>query len=55
MDTDELNNKEYLGDGLYIGHDGYQIWLYTLEGNAVALEPSVMQALINYNNRINSK
>lgn len=36
---------EYLGDGVYLYHDGYQIWLATHDGsivtNAIALEDSV--------------
>ena len=50
------SNKEYLGDGLYASHDGYQIWLEASDGiqtsNAVALEPSVFDALVRYEKRI---
>jgi hypothetical protein len=45
---DELAKKTYLGDGVYAHHDGYQIWLTTLEGNRIAVEPSVMIALVKY-------
>lgn len=50
--------KEYLGDGAYADFDGYQIVLTTENGvettNIIALEPSVMRALITYNDRINN-
>jgi hypothetical protein len=44
----------YLGDGVYASFDGFQIWLAVgnHESRVVALEPSVMQALIQYNERI---
>src|SRR5579859_7555045 len=45
---DELAKHVYLGDGVYAYHDGYQVWLAT-DGNAIALEPGVMQALMDYN------
>lgn len=41
-------NKTYLGDGVYASFDGYQIWLTTLEGNRIALEPNVYLALLDY-------
>lgn len=44
----KLAEKQYLGDGVYAHHDGYQIWLSTLEGFAIALEPLVMQSLDTY-------
>ena len=47
-----FNYEEYLGDGLYAGFDGYQIWLYTPEGNEVALEPEVFGALLSYHSRL---
>ena len=40
--------EDYLGDGLYVYHDGYHVWLYTSDGveetNSVALEPAVLDA-----------
>lgn len=41
----------YLGDGVYASFDGYQIWLAANDhrNKIVALEPSVMEALIQYN------
>ncbi len=38
----------YLGDGVYCGHDGYQIWLYTQQGNEIALDPIVQENLRKY-------
>lgn len=46
------HDRDYLGDGVYVGHDGYQIWLGTQYGNRIALEPSVMAALLRYAGRI---
>ena len=46
LNPEELDHRTYLGDGLYVGTDGYHIWLYTSDGiditNAVALERSVL-------------
>ena len=48
--------KEYIGDGIYASFDGYQIWLRTSDGirytNEIALEPSVFNALIDYQERL---
>jgi len=37
--------EHYLGDGLYVSHDGWQICLRT-EGSRVYLEPSVWYELL---------
>ena len=46
MNPADLENKAYLGDGVYVGHDGYHVWLYTDNGitvsNTIALEPPVL-------------
>lgn len=47
-------DKDYLGDGVYVSHDGYQIWLAANHpsNKSVAIEPAVLRALINYAKRI---
>lgn len=44
--------KRYLGDGVYVEHDGYQLWLTTSNGicdtNKIALDDEVLQALLEY-------
>jgi len=25
----DMQDMDYLGDGVYVGHDGYQLWLTT--------------------------
>lgn len=44
-----MGEREYIGDGLYVSHDGYHIWLETSDGisttNRVALEPYAAKAL----------
>jgi hypothetical protein len=56
MHTD-LQDREYLGDGVYASHDGYQIWLaVNHHANVViALEPSVMDRLKDYEARFKAK
>lgn len=49
---------DYLGDGVYASFDGYYIWLRTGSHqdadatNRIALEPSVLDALLRYQARI---
>lgn len=57
MRHSDLQNKEYLGDGVYVGHDGYHVIIYLEdEGvygrNSIALEPSVLIALENYTKKV---
>lgn len=51
----ELELRQYLGDGVYVGSDGFQLWLYTSDGmtvqNRIALEPNVLKNLIEYVDR----
>lgn len=48
---------EYLGDGVYASFDGYHIWL-DLRGQdsttRIALEPSVLESLSRFNDRLNN-
>jgi len=53
MTNDQMRDPEYLGDGVYVGHDGYQLWLSVNdhEHPTIALDAYVMVALIAYFNR----
>jgi len=59
MTTDNLQDKDYLGDSVYVGHDQYHIVLYLDNGlgsfNEIALEPNVLDALNRYRGRIFDK
>ena len=51
----DLQDRAYLGDGVYVGHDGYNIWLaVTRDGRPeqVALEPAVFAELVAYERRL---
>jgi hypothetical protein len=54
----EHMKKEYLGNSVYASFDGYHIVLTTENGypddprNQIALEPSVLRNLNDYNKRI---
>lgn len=46
----------YIGDGVYVTHDNFQLWLTTMvseEGRAhqIAIEPQVFRALMEYAER----
>lgn len=48
----ELEDAHYLGDGLYVTHDGWQVELFAHNGigktNQVFLEPSVLKAFVEW-------
>jgi hypothetical protein len=52
MTKEELKDVSYLGDGVYIGHDGYQLWLFLSNGigehSFIAIEPYVIESLRSY-------
>lgn len=48
----DLHARTYLGDGVYAAHDGYQVWVATSDSNRIALEPSVLAALLAYDKLI---
>lgn len=54
-----LKDPEYIGDGVYVGHDGFAIWLYANDHqnptDRVALEPDVYEALVAYVERLKSR
>jgi hypothetical protein len=45
-------SKVYLGDAVYIDHDGYNVILTTENGyeatNTIVLEPAVLESLLSY-------
>jgi sulfur transfer complex TusBCD TusB component (DsrH family) len=45
-----MNDETYLGDGVYVSFDGYQIWLAVNhhENKVIALEPDVFARLCEY-------
>lgn len=45
---------EYIGDGVYVSFDGYQIWLSANhhDNEVIALEPAVMGRLVDYANKV---
>jgi len=52
---EKLKQPEYIGDGVYVYHDGYQMWLYTERDgyrHEIALEIEVMTSLGEYAARI---
>lgn len=59
MTKEELKDVNYIGDGVYAGHDGYHWWLFTSNGveesNFIALESDVVEAFNNYMKRIKEK
>lgn len=52
---EHLQFKSYLGDGIYVGFDGYQMWIWTQEGNQIALESSVFRSLKDYSDILPSR
>ena len=48
----EAEWSEYLGDGVYMWPDGYHLWLGTLEGQKIALEPNLFDKLNEYRQRM---
>jgi hypothetical protein len=45
-----MKDQEYIGDGVYVGHDGWHIWLYANHHenptDKIALEPEVYERLL---------
>lgn len=56
MNKDRFSDVTYLGDGVYAGHDGYQVWIWTSNGieesAAIALERGTLHTLLSYAQRI---
>jgi hypothetical protein len=59
MNSIQEETKDYLGDGVYVDFDGYQIWLkandYNNPTDQIALEPNVIESLMRYIERLKSK
>jgi hypothetical protein len=59
MELKDLTGATYLGDGVYIGHDGYAFWLVTYDGmrstNSICLEPEVVNNLLEVINKFREK
>lgn len=49
-------HEQYLGDGVYASHDGYQIWLAVgnHQNKVIALDDDTLMALIRYKDHIES-
>jgi hypothetical protein len=49
----KAENETYLGDAVYVSHDGYQLCLRTGDSNnqRIYLEPAVYRALVDYAKR----
>lgn len=55
IDNDDYREpppQEYLGDGLYVNHDGFQYQLFTPDNACVFLDPHVTQAFLRYIERV---
>lgn len=54
-----MDEKVFLGDGVYAQHDGYSLILTTENGveatNTIYLEPSVINSLENYLKNLKEK
>jgi hypothetical protein len=53
--TAGLQDVDYIGDGVYVGHDGYHVWLRTPRENGIheiALDQRAFDALVHYRERL---
>ena len=53
-----MQDEFYLGDGVYVGHDGWAVWLQTERSNGwhqIALEPEILDSLVKYVARLRGK
>jgi len=44
----ELDRKKYLADGVYVGSDGFLMWLWTNEGDKIAIDETTFKILESY-------
>ena len=58
-ETTDLTNAEHLGDGAYVLFNGWDYMVFTHNGlkaeNVVYLEPSAMENLLDYVQRMKAK
>lgn len=56
LNPNGLEYIRYIGDGVYVGTDGYQTWLYTFDGikvtNKIALERNVWKELLAWDQEV---
>ena len=56
MSRQYLREVSYVGDGVYVGHDGYQLWLFTSNGiedsNFIAMQLGALDELSAYVKRV---
>lgn len=57
MNVSKLEDKTYLGDGVYAGNDGWHVWVWASDGyvvtaGPVAFCPETLASLVEYNRRI---
>jgi hypothetical protein len=55
IEEHSLTAAEYLADGVYVAHEGWQLWLLTERDGVVhniALEPTAIVALLDYAQRV---
>ena len=56
MNPEDLDHRDYLGDGLYVGTAGYQVVLYSSNGVAVLdmvyLNESVLESFEHWVKRL---
>jgi hypothetical protein len=48
-------DRDYIGDGVYVSSEGWQIWVRTqreIGVHEIALEPPAFEALVRYARRI---
>lgn len=48
-------DKIYIGDGVYLSYDGYQIKLQTLEGKVIYLDPNTYHTMIETVKRLHAE
>lgn len=54
----DLRDVEHIGDGAYLGHDGYQLWLAAERENGwhmVAVEFGTGKTITDYETKIRQK